>query len=184
MNILAVIARAKKGDSLAERTLFDLYAGKVFTICKRYTRSDHQAKDWMQECFILIFDKLDSYDSERGDFGGWVHQLSRNCILHHLRKNRSRFALTFPEELPEVIEDTKLSSFEEIRDEDLVECIRHLPDGFREILNLYVFEGLTHQEIAHHLGITAGTSRSQYSRAKLLLKQTIIKKIGLQYERF
>ena len=171
-----LIQSCLNGNSDAEKHLFFKYAGKVLTLCRRYVPQETVAKDLMQECFIQIFDKMSQYDSERGEFGAWLHRVCTNVALSHLRKEKRTISISYPETLPEYEEEIEEEAFDDLTNETLLASIRELPEGYRQIVNLYIFEGLKHREIAEQLDISEGTSRSQYTRAKRLLKSILEKK--------
>lgn len=178
MEINELIAKCKNGNAAAEKMFFQRYANKVFTICRRYFRQKEEAYDLMQDCFILLFDSLNKYDPDKGSFDGWLHRICTNLVLQKLRKDQRSIALVYPDQLPEIEDFLIYESFDEITTEFLLASIHELPDGYREILNLHIFEGLKHTEIGEALGITASTSRSQFARAKKLLKNILQKKIA------
>lgn len=173
MTDLDLIQSCLKGNSDAEKQLFMRYAGKVYTLCRRYVAQDAQAKDLMQDCFIQIFDKLKMYDSTRGEFAGWLHRVCSNVALQQLRKEKREIPIVFPEIMPDFEEEISEPAFDELSNEILLESIRELPNGYQEILNLFIFEGLKHREIAARLNISESTSRSQYARAKKHLKSIL-----------
>lgn len=150
-------------------------------MCGRYAHDDNMAKDYFQDSFIRVFDKLDRYDEKRGNFESWFFKVALNVILSDKRSIKRQLQVTYVEELPEVQldqDDMKL-----LTDKELMVCIQQLPDGYREVINLYIFEQCSHKEIGALLQISAATSRSQYMRAKILLKQILIKTIPDLYER-
>jgi len=175
-----IILGCIQGAKWAEKELFYGYAPRMFSICKRYAKDDPQAKDYLQEGFIKIFEKIHLYDSNKGKIVSWMSRVITNIILNDLRKNN---ILTFLED-DEMIPDVEIKEeLELIDDESIISCIRKLPVGYRNILNLYVFEDLSHKEIAEELGIAESTSRSQYTRAKVLLKRIIVESIPDIYEK-
>lgn len=173
MNIAKLIEQCKVGNAAAERELFERYANKVFVLCRRYVGQKEEAYDLMQECFIKLFDSLEKHDSERGSFEGWMHRICTNLVLQKLRKNKRSISLTFPDEMPEPDDYLIQENFNEVSTEILMSSIQELSEGYRMILNLYIFEGLQHNEIGEVLGIATSTSRSQYARAKKILKNKL-----------
>ncbi len=173
MEINKLIEQCKVGNAAAERELFQRYANKVFVLCRRYVRQKEEAYDLMQDCFIKLFNSLEKHDSNKGSFDGWMHKICTNLVLQNLRKKRRSISLTFPDEMPEPDDYLIQESFNEISTELLMSSIQELSEGYRMILNLYIFEGLTHDEIGDILGIATSTSRSQYARAKKLLKNKL-----------
>jgi len=157
----------------AQRRLYDHFAPLMLGVCFRYTKSIADAEDVLQEGFIKVFKRLDQY-REEGEPGAWIRKIMVNTALNYLKKNRKyQNDLSFSEthlhpvsfDDPAVKLDTK----------ELAELIRQLPTGFQLIFNLHAIEGYTHVEIAAMLGISDGTSRSQYARARALLIKWIEK---------
>lgn len=181
-NILLQIQSAVKGDRSAQKEIYVNYASMVLGICKRYCVDQHQAKDYMQECFLHIFEVLHRYDSNKGSFEYWLSRVCVNKVLKLLRKQKKN-KLIFPEHVIEITNDTYLEdSIEHISDEELMYCINELPIGYKTVINLYVFESYSHKEIAEQLNISVSASRSQYFKAKKLLKKLILNKLNFHYE--
>lgn len=164
-------------DHAAEKQLFLRYVAKVLGICRRYASTDAEAQDWMQECWLRVFDKLSSFDPERGEFGGWLYRVCSNHALKKLNQRKREVPTVYLDVLPEYEDTYEEVDLERVTTEQLIEAIQELPDGYRQVVNLHVLEGWKHSEIAAHLGIAAVSSRSQYSRAKKLLYQLIQKKM-------
>lgn len=181
MSTQDLILACKKRNRQAEKELFLKFAPKVLTLCRRYIPDEHRAQDMVQECFIQIFEHIDRYDSEKGDFGGWLYRVSTNTVLKSLRNSKKELPTVYLENLPE--EEITEEAFEFIPNDLLLKSIRELPDGYRQVLNLSIFENWTHKEISQSLNITESTSRSQLTRAKKLLKIILEKKIGHRYEK-
>ena len=163
-------------DRAAEKQLFLRHAAKVLSICRRYAATEAEAQDWMQECWLRMFDKLDQFDPARGAFGGWLHRLCTHHALGKLRQRQREVPTIYPEELPESAADYDSEVLDQVTTEQLIAAVQELPDGYRTVVNLHVLEGWTHREIADHLDIAPVSSRSQFSRAKKLLYQLLQKK--------
>jgi len=157
----------------AQRRLYDHFAPSMLGVCFRYTKSMSDAEDVLQEGFVKVFKHLKQYKSD-GELGAWIRKIMVNTALNYLKSNRKyQYDLSFDEmplhlvstDNPEVTLQTK----------ELAELIRQLPTGFQTIFNLHAVEGYTHVEIASMLGISDGTSRSQYARARSLLIEWIEK---------
>ncbi|MBS1661651.1 MAG: sigma-70 family RNA polymerase sigma factor [Bacteroidetes bacterium] len=159
-----------KKDSRCQRRLFDLFAGKMMSVCRRYARDEKEAEDMLQESFVRIFSFINQYRSE-GSLEGWLRKIVVNCCLNIIRKRKPSFS-EIDEEQPNApsIAPQALSTLDE---DQLLKLIAALPDGYRLVFNLYVLEGYDHNEIGEMLNITAGTSRSQLSKARGLLKTQI-----------
>lgn len=137
-------------------------------VCLRYAGRSEEAQDMMQNGFIRVFDKLDTFRGS-GSLEGWVRKIMVNESLTYLRKNKAM-------QMNIDIEDAKYMVpgnshvGESMNEKDLLKMIQQLPAGFRTVFNMYAIEGYSHKEIAEQLGITEGTSKSQYSRAKTHLQ--------------
>ena len=171
-SINRLVASCKKGERGAQKALYEQLAPRMFAVCLRYSGSDRQlAEDWLQDGFVTLFSKLDSFKGE-GAFEGWARKIFVNTALMDLRR---KDALKVSGEL----EDAKgLSSdiptqMEDIGYQELMALLAQLPAGFRTVFNMYVVEGYSHKEIADALGISEVTSRSQLARARTWLQEKI-----------
>jgi RNA polymerase sigma factor (sigma-70 family) len=159
-----------KGDSTAQRHLYECFSGKFLSICIRYLKDREQAEDVMIESFMKIFEKLPQYQA-KGSFEGWMKRIVVTQALMSLRTNRHlRMEINMEEEMGFVHGQYELNQLEA---QELMELIQTLPVGYRTVFNLYAIEGYSHQEIGDLLGITEGTSKSQLNRARTALKEKI-----------
>ena len=140
-------------------------------VCLRYAYNEHEAEDLLQDSFIKAFNKIESYQN-KGALGGWLRKLTLNTALEQYRKNKN---INQTIELNEVNNSIEDEAIENLELEDLVKKIQQLPIGFRTVFNLYAVEGFNHREIGEMLNISDGTSKSQYSRARQLLRKMIEK---------
>ena len=161
----------------AQRQLYEHFAPTMLGVCFRYTKSIADAEDVLQDGFVKVFKYLSQYKGE-GELGGWIRKIMVNTALNYLKTNRKyQYDLSFNEtSLHPVSSDDPLVK---LHTKELSELIRQLPTGFQTIFNLHAVEGYTHVEIASMLGISDGTSRSQYARARALLIEWI-EKFSLQ----
>lgn len=141
-------------------------------ICLRYCANEEEAEDVLQESFVQAFNNLKKY-SGKGPLGAWLRRITINKALEQYRKNKSIRELGSMIDAQELKIETKDDAIEKLELEDLLLKIQQLPTGFRTVFNLYAVEGYTHKEIGESLGISAGTSKSQYSRARVLLRKMI-----------
>jgi RNA polymerase sigma-70 factor (ECF subfamily) len=156
-----------KGKVQAQRELYELFAQPMLGICYRYTRSMRDAEDVLQEGFVKVFLHLAQYKQE-GELGAWVRRIMVNTALNFLKRNRRyQEQMYFTEEYlhPVTTEDPLVR----LNAKEIADLIRQLPNGYQVIFNLHAVEGYTHVEIGQMLGISDGTSRSQYARARSLL---------------
>ena len=165
-----------QGDRKAQRKLYEQLAPKMFPVCLRYMNNREMAEDVMQDGFVTLFSKLDSY-SGTGSFEGWARKIFVNTALMQLRRND---VLRESDNLDDAwdIGSPDPSPIQEIGYKELLELIEELPPGFRTVFNMYVIEGYSHKEIADELGISENTSRSQLQRARVILQRKILEKQG------
>lgn len=150
-------------------------------MCIRYSRSKEQSEDFFQECMVIIFAKIDKYNPEKGLIEHWAYRLAVNVVLGELRKEKKKPDIVYLDNVPDSsIEEGDL---ERIAPEDLAKTIQEIPAGYRIVLNLFIFEGWTHTEIARELDISEGASRARLSRAKKLIKKRLIHTENRRYER-
>ena len=181
MNLREIISLCQAKNQQAEKAFFLRFAPRIMTICRRYASQNVEAQDFMQECFIHVFEKINLYDEAKGPFEGWLYRVCTNTVLQLLRKSKREITMVFPEELPE--QELTETEFEIIPKELILNAIQQLPNGYRQVLNLFIFEGWTHQEIGNTLQIAPATSRSQLTRAKKMLKHILQKKTFQNHER-
>ena len=165
-----------EGNREAQRTLYESLSPKMFPVCLRYMSSREEAEDVLQEGFVTLFSKLDSY-SGAGSFEGWARKIFVNTALMQLRKNN---VLKESEDLEGAwdISSQDPTVIQNIGYQEILELIESLPPGFRTVFNMYVIEGYSHKEIGEALGISENTSRSQLQRARVILQKKILEKLG------
>ena len=167
----ALIARCREGDQSAMHSLYNAYARAMYNVGYRITRDEEEARDVLQEAFISAFRNLDSY---RGDasFGAWLKRIVVNKALNAVtRRKFDRLPENTDWDLAEPETDATYRG--ELTIERVKSCIEKLPDGYRNVLSLYLIEGYDHQEIAEIMGFTESTSKSQLNRAKSKLRELL-----------
>ncbi|MGG8495988.1 RNA polymerase sigma factor [Tenacibaculum sp. TC6] len=169
MNLKTIIQQCCQQNNKAQAKVYQLYANKLFALCLKYSRNYEEAQDTLQDSFLTIFKKIKQYN-HKGSFEGWMKRITINTAL---QKYRQKSPLQLVKE--EVIEDVEEVHYDdsEISVDFLLESIQQLPDRYRLVFNLYVLDKFSHKEIAGMLEISEGTSKSNLSRARLLLKQKI-----------
>lgn len=160
-----------KGNRASQKRLYDLLAPRMFSVCMRYIGDRVIAEDLLQEGFITLFTHLDSYKGD-GSFEGWARKIFVTTALMNLRK---KDALKMSDDLDAArgLRSDTANQVQNIGYKELMELVMSLPDGFRTVFNLYVIEGYSHKEIGQMLGISEITSRSQLSRARIILQNKI-----------
>lgn len=168
MSLNKLILRCAKNDREAQKEIYQLFAGKLFSICLKYSKNKQEAQDNFQDGFVTIFAKIDTFNF-KGSFEGWLKRVMINTILLKYRKKSVLNIVT--EEIPdEVVVDV---DDDEISLDFLLDLIKELPERYRMVFNLYVLDGYSHKEIAKMLKIAEGTSKSNLARARMILKRRL-----------
>jgi len=162
-----------KGDSRAQKALFEKFAPKMFAVCLRYIGDFDEAQDTLQDGFIKVFNKLSDFKNE-GVLEGWIRRIIVNTCLDSIRKNHKTKFNTSISEVEYQLEyiDT---SFQNLELEELMNLVQSMPNGYRVVFNMFAIEGYTHKEIGEKLGINENTSKSQYLRARSFLRERLKK---------
>jgi RNA polymerase sigma-70 factor (ECF subfamily) len=171
---LDLIRGCVREERWAQKKLWDLYSKKLFSVCKRYLNSEDEAEDCLIEAFSRILDKIGTFKNE-GSFAGWMRRIVVNHCINTLRKNKMVFCEldSAMNEIAYVEEDKS-----DIDAKSISLLIDKLPAGYKTVFNLYAVEGYKHKDISKMIGITEGTSRSQYAKAKKALIIMVNKKYG------
>ena len=157
-------------DRRMQEELYRRFSPRMYAVCLRYAGNAEEAEDILQEGFIKVFKKLDSFRSE-GSFEGWVRRIFVNTAIEHFRRKRYLMPVTEKEE--NTLEGKYVSVLDSLAEKDIISLVQELSPGYRTVFNMYVVEGYTHKEIADMLGISEGTSKSQLSRAKVILQDMV-----------
>lgn len=162
-----LVKECLKGNAVAQRQLYDRFASTLLAVCYRYTKSVADAEDVLQEGFVKAFRNLQQFKGD-GELGAWLRRIMVTTAINFLKKNsRYQTELLFSDERLHAV-----SSYEpqlNLAAKELADLIRQLPAGYQTIFNLHAVEGYSHVEIGQLLGISEGTSRSQYARGRALL---------------
>ena len=163
-----------RNDAAAQQELYYRFSPKMLSVCYRYAKSREDAEDMLQEGFIKVFTQIHQFQN-RGALEGWIRRIIVHTCINTLKKNKK-----FSDSV-DIIHASSVPVREEnipsiLQAKQVVECIRLLPLGYRTVLNLYAIEGYSHREIAEILDIEESTSRSQYTRAKAMLEDILVRK--------
>lgn len=164
-----LILGCKNLERAAQFELYQLFAGKMFSVCKRYLGNSPDAEDVLMEGFMKVYTKIDTYQ-DQGSFEGWIRRIITNEALMKIRKNKLFKTIDIEEFWDISMPENALMN---LQVEAIEEIIHEMPIGYRTIFNLYAIEGYSHREIAELLEISEGTSKSQLSRARALLQTKI-----------
>ncbi len=178
----AILSGCLQNDGLAQRELYAKYSPRMLSVCYRFAHNREDAEDMLQEGFIKVFSQIHTFQN-KGAFEGWIRRIIVHTCINHLKKNKK-----FNESV-DIIHATGVQIREDsvpsiVQAKQIVECIRLLPLGYRTVLNLYAIEGYSHKEISEMLGVEESTSRSQYTRAKQMLEDILVKKYIINPARF
>src|SRR5215213_1027913 len=170
----AILQGCLKNNAAAQKALYEKYSAKMLVVCYRYAHNREDAEDMLQEGLIKVFSQIHTFEN-RGALEGWIRRIVVHTCINNLKKNK-RF-----NDSVDIIHANSIQVREEsipsiIQAKEVVECIRILPIGYRTVLNLYAIEGFTYKEISTMLDIEESTSRSQYTRAKSMLENILVKK--------
>ncbi len=171
-----------RGERLSQQRVYELFSGKMMAVCLRYTKNADQAKDILQDGFIKVFRSMEKFN-RAGSFEGWIRRIIVNTAIDHFRRTKNAYLLLGEERSIEdfgddddvAIEGDEENEVWDVRPADVINAMQKLSPAYRTVFNLYVFEELTHKEIADMLGINIGTSKSNFAKARQNLKKLLTK---------
>ncbi len=172
LNEEQLIEGIKQGDSQCQSLFYKKHASFLYGMALRYTQSEEDAKDVLQDAFIKIFDNIKQY-SGKGAVGAWMTRVVINQALKLYHRRQKHQMLSLDDENQEEIRDESIIASDMLTHEMLLGFIHDLPDGYQMVFNLCEIEGYSHEEVAEMLNCTASTSRSQLSKAKNSLRKKI-----------
>ena len=168
-----IIDRCRQGNRQAQFELYRLYSKAMYNICLRMLKDEMDAEDILQNSFLDVFSKLHTFQHQ-SSIGAWIKRIVINNCINYLKKRRLDI-----EELKDNhrnvsdVPDTTIAE-SKLSVEQVNQAVRLLPDGYRVVFTLYMFEGYDHKEIGEILNVSEATSKSQYSRAKKKLKELLV----------
>lgn len=173
----SLIASCLKGNRAAQHTLYKRYCDAMYNVCYRILGTEADAEDALQESFVDVFRRLDSFRGE-SSVGAWIKRIVINHCLNELKRRKISF-----EPIDDHYSESATTDDEEKYDMEydirrVKNAIMKLPDGYRQVLTLYLIEGYDHGEIAGILGIQETGSKSQYSRARAKLRELLTQPTG------
>ncbi len=159
------------GDRKSQKSLYDYYSAKMFAICLRYAKNQMDAEDILQDAFVKLFNNLHRFRGE-GSFDGWVRRIFVNTAIEHIRKNKLN-SVDITEAMESSVADAQSNALDRLFEKDLLKTTGNLSDGYKTVFSMYAVDGYSHKEIADKLGISESTSKSQFSRAKAILRNIL-----------
>jgi len=159
-----LIDGCRNNDWVAQKELYSIYAPKMLSVCLKYLKNRELAEDALQEGFMLVFNKIESY-GKLGSFEGWLRRIFVNVSCDNLRREK---ILQLNDQLDEAstFTDKELNALEKIESEELVNSLTELPDHYRVALSLHAIEGFTFEEMAEMLKIKTSACKATYYRAR------------------
>ena len=173
MQVDDLIAGCINGGKRYFDELYETYSRRLYGICLRYSGDQEEAKDILQEGFVKLFGQLKSFDSKKGSFEGWMRRVFVNHAIDYYRKRKQLPVSVAPENIADEVRDVEEEHQYDLSEREILELIRELPNGYRMVFNLFVIEELSHKEIAAMLGISESTSKSQFHKARKMLREKI-----------
>jgi len=174
-----IINGCLKGNRRDQELLYRRHAAKLFAVCLQYSGNDEEARDILQEGFIKIFENLVNYKHE-GSFEGWMRRIMVNTALEKYRSKHNLYRVDDIDQIPEPDATPDNEDYAGLEASDLMDIIRELPPKYRMVFNLYAIEGYTHKEISSIVNISEGTSKSNLSRARVILQRRVGSYTGLK----
>jgi len=170
-----LIAACKAGKRVAQKRIYELFAGKMLNVCRRYAKNDEQARDFMHDGFIKVFLNVHKF-REESSLETWITRIMINNSISAIKKEVRKgikISLDYVKVKDDDVKEFELLEKQPITAKQVFEKLKELPLGYRTVLSLYVLDGFTHKEIAEQLGISEGTSKSQLAKAKRLLAKIL-----------
>ena len=170
-----IIRECAAGNVRAQETLYRMFSPKMYGVCLRYAKDSTEAEDNLQDGFVKVFTNIKNFRFE-GSLEGWIRRIMVNVSLEKFRKQH----VMHPVEDVGVYASQQFSDdiLDKISADELVELIQELPPRYRMVFNLYVMEGMNHQQISEEMGIATGTSKSNLARAREILQRKVQKLYG------
>lgn len=166
-----LIQGCRSGDRSSQRALYERYSRKMLVVCLRYSKTTAEAEDILQEGFVKVFHALKDFRQE-SKLETWITRIMVNTALNSQRKKLYLYPMVDVQEIDLPEDEVSISG---IHFSQLLEMIQSLPQGCQVVFNLFAIEGYNHKEIGEMLGISEGTSKSQYARARSLLQAKLLK---------
>jgi len=178
-DIKEIIKGCLDGNRRDQELLYRRHASKLFGVSLQYSGNDEEAQDILQEGFIKIFENLHHYKHE-GSFEGWMRRIVVNTALEKFRNRHNLYRVDDIDSIAEPEADPDNEDYAGLEAFDLLHIIRELPPKYRMVFNLYAIEGYSHKEIGNMLNISEGTSKSNLSRARIILQRRVGSYTGIK----
>lgn len=180
-DIKKIIKGCLAGSRRDQELLYRRHSSKLYAVCLQYSGNDEEARDILQEGFIKIFENLQNYKHE-GSFEGWMRRIVVNTALEKFRSRHNLFRVDDIDTINEPEAEPDTEDYSGLQAVDLLYIIRELPPKYRMVFSLYAIEGYSHREISQMLNISEGTSKSNLSRARIILQRRVGSLTGIKRE--
>jgi RNA polymerase sigma factor (sigma-70 family) len=174
-----IIKGCLAGNRRDQELLYRRHAARLYAVCLQYSGNDDEARDILQEGFIKIYENLIHYKHE-GSFDGWMHRIVVNTALEKFRSKHNLYRVDDIDLIPEADSAPDTEDYSGLEAVDLLDIIRELPPKYRMVFNLFAIEGYSHREISQMVNISEGTSKSNLSRARIILQKKVNLYTGLK----
>jgi len=183
--IILLLEGCKQNNRSSQQAIYTLLTGYAMGICLRYAGNQQEAEELLQEGFMKLFRNVEKFEINRHadvltSLKGWFKRILINTCIDQFRKNRHNtmtYTITPEFDLPAVSQATAV---DQLSYKELVDAIRFLSPGYRQVFNLFVIEGFSHEDISEKLGISVGTSKSNLSKAREKMKKIILQLIRIK----
>ena len=179
--IAALLSGCRNNDRNSQKELYYILRGFAIKICYRYTNHTEESEEIMNEAFVKLFKKVHQFDEFRQEdsllsLKGWFKRILVNTCIDHYRKNRTSVNGHVLTDESERLPDRGETGLDVLSYKEIIEAIRMLSPAYRTVFNLFVIEGLSHEEISKKLGISVGASKSNLSKARDNLRKLLSSK--------
>lgn len=168
----------------SQKVLYSSFYGYAMAICDRYTSKQDDAVEILNDGFLKIFKEIHHYKPAYADvissFKGWLRKIMVYTAIDHYRKNYKHQMVTQLDNVVYQVATVSEDAIEKLSYEEIIRAVQELSPGYRTVFNLFVIEGLSHEEIANQLGVSIGTSKSNLSKARKQLQKILFKQNEIQ----
>lgn len=163
----------------SQKVIYSSFYGYAMAICDRYTNKQDDTVEILNDGFLKIFKEIHHYKPAYADvissFKGWLRKIMVYTAIDHFRKYHKHRMVTQLDDVVYQIPSVNEDAMEKMSYEEIIRAVQQLSPGYRTVFNLFVIDGLSHEEISTHLGITTGTSKSNLFKARIQLQKILLK---------
>jgi RNA polymerase sigma-70 factor (ECF subfamily) len=163
----------------SQKVLYSSFYGYAMAICDRYANKQEDAVEILNDGFLKIFREIHHYSPAYADvvssFKGWLRKIMVYTAIDHFRKNHKHTLVTQLDHVVYQVSSTHEDAIDKLSYEEIIRAVQHLSPGYRTVFNLFIIEGLSHEEISNKLDISVGTSKSNLSKARKQLQKILFK---------